>query len=229
MSAESERSPDAGASHASEHAVERVFTISWILLCSSDEQASVHQEIDRIFSVGFSFYPELEWKARYPPPQGHDILGAWRDSLNRAFAFLLSNPGMKPLPGTVPLLLHCAGTQSILASYLPQIHQLKDDLLVKNGRRKTGKVLQGRLKELDSSKSIKRLMGFMGPITAVINALALYLRRLPAPVIEAEWLSKFYNLLLPSVYIGALLLLLLFILLCLLYIAKVGYLQLKGL
>jgi hypothetical protein len=209
----------------------QVFTVSWILWCSSspDDQASVHEEVDKIFSRGFSFYPELEWRTRYPPPQGHEILGAWRDELNRAFAFLLDNPGMRPPPGTVPLLLHCAGAKVVLDNFLPDIKVLKDDLTEKNGRQKLGKRLQGRLKQADTSKSLRRLMGLMGPITAIINGLALYLRKLPAPTIEVAWFSRLYNLLLASVYSGALLLLLLFIGLCVVYVGKLGYLLIQKL
>jgi hypothetical protein len=208
-----------------------VFTFSWILWCSSspDDQASVYHEVNRIFSKQFSFYPELEWKTRYPPPQGHEIRGAWRDNLNRAFAFLLDNPGMKPPPGTVPLLLHCAGAKNVLQGFLPQIDQLKDELKEKSGRQTVDKQLQGRLKQADTSKSLRRLIALTGLITGVINALALYLRRLQAPTVDLPWFSRIYNLLLAAVYIGAIVLLLLFILLCLFYMGKMGYLLIKKL
>ncbi len=104
-----------------------VCTASWILWCSSapGEQASVHEEVDTIFSDGFAFYPELEWRSRYPPPQGYKVLGAWRDPLDRGISFLLDNPGMTPPPGTGPLLLHYAGARAELTHFLPNIQRLK--------------------------------------------------------------------------------------------------------
>jgi|ERR1700733_7450121 len=231
MLPEPPRSPETQTLAVSEADFAEVFRRSWILWCSAspDDQASVHEEVDKIFSPGFSFYPELEWKTRYPPPQGYEILGAWRDDRNRAFAFLLDNPGMKPPPGAVSLLLHCVGTQAVLTHFLPQIDHLKDDLAAKNGRQKSGKRLQGRLRQADTSKSLRHLMALMGPITGVINALTLYLRRLPAPTIDSAWLAQSYNFLLGSVYSGALLLLLLFIVLCGLYLGKLGIMFIRKL
>jgi len=222
---------EAQPSFATEAGLPQIHTTSWILWCSSapDDQASVYEEVDKIFSRGFSFYPELEWKTRYPPPDGHEILGAWRDQSNQAFAFLLDNPGMRPPPGTVPLLLHCAGAKTVIDLFLPEITVLKDQLNQKNGRQKESKRLQGRLKQADTSKSLKHLMALMGPITAIINALALYLRRLPTPSIEFLWFAKTYSLLLASVYMGSLVLLLIFIVLCLCYIGKMGYLLVQKL
>jgi hypothetical protein len=69
----------------------------------------------------------------------------------------------------------------------------------------------------------------MAPITAVINGLALYLRKLPPPTIESAWLSSTYKALLPLVYISALGLLFIFSIVCMLYICKYGFLLLRRL
>jgi hypothetical protein len=206
-----------------------VFTKSWILLCSTsaDDQASVHERVDRIFSNGFSFYPELEWKTRYPPPQGHEILGAWRDEQNRAFAFLLDNPGMKPPPATVPLLLHCAGTKTVLDVFLPGVETLKNELKEKSERQQSSKKIRGSLKQADASKLLRHLMGLIGPITGITNAFAVYLRKLPTPSIDVFWFARVYNFLLATVYCGSLFLLLVFVGLCVLYTIRMGYLLLR--
>jgi hypothetical protein len=201
------------------------------LWCSAspDDQLAVYHQINKIFSKQFSFYPELEWKTRYPPPQGHEIRGAWRDDTSRAFAFLMDNPGMKPPPGTSPLLLHCAGVKTIFEDFLPRIEQLKTDLTAKNGRQTDDKRLQARLKQADASKSLKRLITLTGLITAVINVLALYLRKLPPPDVSLHWFAQTYILLRASVFIGSLVLLLLFIVLSVVYMGKMGYLLLRKL
>jgi len=211
---------------------DEICTVSWILWSSplQDDSASIHEEVDKIFSHAFSFYPEQEWKASgYPPPQGRNILGAWRDPQYRGFVFLMDNPGMTAPAGTSSLLLTYAGARVHLTPFLPCIENLKKELLRKNGRRKNNLRLRARLKQADTSKSLRQLMALMGPITAVINGLALYLHRLTPPVIEVAWLARMYNALMPSVYIAALLLLLVFTVLCILYICKYGTLLLRKL
>jgi hypothetical protein len=207
------------------------FTHSWILWCAStaDDQSAVYHQVNEIFSKQFSFYPELEWKTRYPPPQGHEVRGAWRDDTSRAFAFLMDNPGMKPPPGTSPLLLHCAGVRTIFQDFLPHIEHLNDDLKEKNGRQTDEKRLQARLKQADASKSLNRLIRLTGLITAVITVVALYLRKLPPPDVDLTWFARAYVLLRASVFLGALVLLLLFIILAGVYMAKMGYLLLRKL
>jgi len=69
----------------------------------------------------------------------------------------------------------------------------------------------------------------MGSITAIINALALYLRKLPVPSIQIAWLAELYNVLLPAVYISGLLLLLLFAVIFFLFTTKYAMLLIRKL
>jgi hypothetical protein len=209
-----------------------ICTVSWILWTSSslEDSASIHEDVDRIFSQGFSFYPEKEWKATgFPPPDGHQVLGAWRDPAFRGFAFLLDNPGMKAPPGTVPHLLTYDGAAAPLAPFISHINRLKEKLSVNSARKKNEKQLRTRLKQADTSPSFRRLLALMGSITAIINGLALYLRKLPPPVMATRWLAGLYNILLSLTYISALLLLLLFAIIFLLFISKYAVLALRKL
>ena len=209
-----------------------ICAISWILWATSTQEdcALIHEEVDRIFSNGFSFYPEKEWKAAgFPPPEGHQVLGAWRDPEFRGFAYLLDNPGMKAPPGTVPHLLTYDGDRAPLAPLVPHILRLKKTLSLDAARKKNDKHLRTRLKQADTSASFKRLLVLMGSITAVINALALYLRKLPAPVITIKFLSALYEILLPLIYISALSLLLLFAAIFLLFTSKYAILLIRKL
>jgi hypothetical protein len=209
-----------------------VCTKSWILWASSapEDCASIHEEVDRIFSTGFSFYPEKEWKAAgFPPPDGHQVLGAWRDPEFRGFVFLLDNPGMKAPPGTVPHLLTYDGDNVPLIPLVPQINRLKKTLSLDAARRKSDKYLRTRLKQADTSASFKKLLALMGSITAIINVLALYLRKLPPPVITVRSLFILYNILVPLVHIAALVLLLLFAIIFLLFTAKYASLLIRKL
>jgi len=208
-----------------------VCNMSWVLWSSSasDEVAAIHQEVDRIFS-GFSFYPEVEWRHyRFGPPEGHKVLGAWRHPDGVAFVFLMNNPGMESPSGTAPLILSYDGRRADLVPLLPRVRRLKKELARKNGRRASDRRLSVRLEKAATSKSLRRLMALMAPITAVINGLALYLHKLPPPTIESAWLSSTYKCLLPLVYISALGLLFIFTVVCMLYICKYGILLLRRL
>jgi hypothetical protein len=209
-----------------------VCTVSWILWTSisQEESASIHENVDRIFSNGFSFYPEKEWRATgFPPPDGHNVLGAWRDPAFRGFAYLLDNPGMKAPPGTIPHLLTYDGGRAQVQCFIPQIENLKKKLSLDNARKKSDKRLMTRLKQADIAASFRKLMVLMGSVTAIVNALALYLRKLPTPSIQIPWLASFYNILLPAVYISALLLLLLFAIIVFLFTTKYAMLLIRRL
>jgi len=205
--------------------------MTWVLWSSSasEEIVAIHQEVDRIFS-GFSFYPEIEWRRyRFRPPEGHKVLGAWRQPDGVAFVFLMNNPGMAAPSGTAPLILSYDGRRTDLVPLLPQVRRLKRELARKNGRRTSDKRLDVRLEKAATSRSLRRLLALMAPITAVINGLALYLHKLPPPTIESAWLSSTYKVLLPLVYISALGLLFIFTVVCMLYTCKYGLLLLRRL
>ena len=232
MSLPSERPIESEVASGVQLGAEGVCSVSWILWTSSsqNDSASIHEEVDRIFSSGFTFYPEKEWKAAgFPPPEGHDVRGAWRDPSFRGFAYLLDNPGMKAPPGTISHLLTYDGAPAPITPFIPQIEQLKKVLSLNNARQKSDKRLRTRLKQADVSASFRKLLLLMGSVTAVINALALYLRKLPRPSIEIRWLAWLYSALLPSVYISALLLLLLFAIIFILFTTKYAILLLRKL
>jgi len=195
---------------------------------SQEDPASIHEDVDRIFSNGFSFYPEKEWKAMgFPPPEGYEVLGAWRDPLFRGFVYLLDNPGMKVPPGTISHLLTYDGARAQLAGFIPQIDNLKKTLSLSNARKRDDKRLRTRLRKADTSASFRKLLVLMGSIAGIINALALYLRKLPQPTIQIRWVAGFYEALLLSVYISALLLLLLFAIFFLLFTTKYAFLLIR--
>ena len=196
---------------------------------TAEETTAVRQEVDRIFS-GFTFYPEVEWRNfRFRPPEGHRVLGAWRHPDALAFVFLMDNPGMVTPSGISSLVLSYDGRESELVPLLPQVKRLKRELTRKSGRRSIENQLNIRLQKAATSNSLKRLMALMAPITAVINGLALYLHKLSPPAIESKWISSVYQVLLPLVYVAALLLLLVFTAICILYTCKYGLLLLRKL
>jgi hypothetical protein len=197
------------------------------LSSSAAETASIHKATEHIFS-GFSFYPEVDWKRYgYYPPDGHKVLGAWRHPDVYAFVFLVDNPGMKLPSGLEQLILFYSGRKTDLIPFSPRIERLRRDLARKNGRRESDQQLQSRLDKTDKAGTLKKLIALMGPITAAINGLALYLHKLAPPRIDIAWLSEIYDILLPLVYISSLMLLFVFTLICVAYVCKYGFLLLR--
>jgi hypothetical protein len=207
-----------------------VDTTSWMLLTSSpSETTAIQASLDKIFSE-FSFYPEVEWlRFGYPPADGCEVLSAWRHPDAAGFVFLTDNPGMKSQRGVNQLLLRFSGKTTVLKPYVPLILKLKEDLTRKNGRKQSESQLDARIDRANTARSMKGLLALMAPITAVINGLALYLHKLPAPEIHIPWLSRAYQILLPLVFVAALGLLFMFTVICGLYICKYGLLLLRRL
>jgi hypothetical protein len=223
---------DQAANLSTHGSAQGVDTLSWMLLTSSpSETASIQAALDKIFSE-FSFYPEVEWiRFGYPPADGCEVLSAWRHPGPDAvgFIFLTDNPGMRSQRGASQLLLRFSGKTAILKPYVPQILKLKDDLTRKNGRKQNETQLNARLDRANSARLMKGLMALMAPITAVINGLALYLHKVPPPDIQIGWLLRAYQVLLPLVFVSALALLLMFTVICALYVCKYGFLLLRRL
>lgn len=205
-------------------------TRSWVLWSTSPSETSlIHQAVDRIFT-GFSFYPEVEWKRYgYFPPEGHEVLGAWRHPEGIAFVFLMDNPGMVSPNREAQLFLSFAGEKAEMVRFISQVRRLKRGLARKSGRREDEKRLRARLQRARTSRSLKSLMTLMAPTTAAINGLALYLHKIAMPSVGDRWLLETYGLVLPLVYLAALLLLLAFTVLCVAYICKYGFLLLRRL
>lgn len=201
--------------------------MSWMLWAPPDQDqiATIAHEVDRIFA-SFSYYREQDY-ARYmfrPPDDGSAVVGAWRDPETVAFVFLTTNPRSKNRQGGGSLILSYDGERYTLVPYLPQIKKLKRELASKNKQMAIDKNRQTRLERVQTSRLLVRLVALMGPVTMVINALALYLRKIEPPTIRNVWLSALYLDLLPMVYIMALVLLLVFTVICILYIFKYGLL-----
>lgn len=157
------------------------------------------------------------------------MLGAWRHPEGLAFVFLVGNSGMTAPNGVAQLFLSFAGVKCELTRFLPQVKRLKRELARRRDRKEAEKQLGTRLQRAQTSRSLKRLMALMAPSTAVVNALAIYLRRLPAPSIGNQWLLGAYRIMLPLLYLAALMLLLVFTVLCIAYICKYGFLLVRRL
>lgn len=203
---------------------------SWIFYGSEKgDVLNIQNKVDEIF-CDYSFYPEIEWgKYGYRAPEGHKVLGAWRHSETRAFAFLLDNPGMVSIKPNIQLLLYITGDENEIAKVKQKCDLLKNRFSDSRKKDEITSDTTTRLGEVRKSKSLGVIMVVLGLFTAFINAFSLYLRKIPAPQILSEKQYVIYNYLVVSVHICALALLLIMIWFLVVFLIKYSRLVLKQL
>lgn len=205
---------------------------SWVIYGSSEKGLSnIQRDVDKIFS-GYSFYPEIDWgQYGYRPPEGYQVLGAWRHPKTRIFAFLLDNPPMKTSAPTIQLLLYVAGTTVEISILESKIEVLKANFELEDKKDRVDSSVGERLDRIYKykSKSLAVLLGVLGIFTAIINGLSLYLRKLAPPELGSQKLILAYNGLLVLVHFVAVLLLLLVIVICAVFVIKYGVLLIRRL
>jgi hypothetical protein len=206
------------------------YTKSWLFLSHSDgEAAFIQQHVDAVFSK-YSFYPEAEWgRYGYRPPEDHKILGAWRHPEGIAFAFLLDNPRMSSVQPTEQFVLQYAGAPEELIAFLEPIEKLKESLAKDQHQRAKESRLETRLNSAQQTKSLQGVLGLLALFTTAINGFSLYIRKLPPPNSVGQTALQFYSRCLFAIHIGALALLLSFIVICILFVWKYGLLLLRKL
>ena len=196
---------------------------SWALYASSqDEIFDIQKEINRFFP-NYSFYPEVDWnKYGYRPPEGHQILGAWRHPDSRVFAFLLDNPHMVTFGSNIQIFLYIAGESSELLPIKQKIGVLKTKFELKEKKEKTNITNDNRLQYIQTSKSLKILAATLGLLTTAINVFSLYLRKLPPPKLNDIILTNIYAYSVATIHFSALLLFFVVIMCIIIFLVKYG-------
>lgn len=196
------------------------------------DSPSIGKELDSLLK-GFFYYPEEEWnKFDIRPPESSDLLGAWRDNKGDIFIFLLKNYHDKKSIESSDLgpdyEVIVWGKGKVVSEVGKLIGSLKD-LLYKIEKKEIAEKKAARNFESEiKSKSSKHLIGTVAIFTVIVNALSLYLRKLPSPELENEWFSAAYSWTLGILHIGALLLLLLIVVISFLYLMKFGVMLIRG-
>lgn len=201
---------------------------SWVIYGSSKREISkIQRGVDSILS-GYSFYPEVDWgQYGYRPPDGHQIMGAWRHPETKAFAFLLDNPNIRAVEPSIQLLLQIAGENVEISQLEPKIEALKTELHIEEQKDRVDTYLGERLDRIRKSKSLAPLTGVLCLFTAIINAFSLYLRKLPPPELGWQEFIEIYRVFLGVIHLGALLLLLLVIAIVAGFLIKYGMLLIR--
>lgn len=202
----------------------------WQLLSSGNEDTKkIQTSVDGVFS-SYSFYPELDWKKfGYSPPDGHQVLGAWRHPDAVAFAFLLDNPLMQKSENYSQFLLYVVGIEREISLIDKRIKAMK-----KNLRKDAFKTAQAigaasRLDQMAPSRSIGVFTGIVTFFTAIVNAYSYYLRTLPPPQLGTEFQQALYSLMLSTVYFLSLGLLIAVTIVCALFLTKYAFILIKRL
>lgn len=201
---------------------------SWAIFVPKKDISKIQKETDKVFS-GYSFYPEFDWKKYgYSPPDGHQVLGAWRHSQTKVFAFLLDNPQIESWGSNAHLLLYTAGSMVEISKLEPKIEALKSKVALTETKDRTLIQDEKRLKGI-SKKPLIILMAILGTFGGIITYLSDYLRKIPPPKFGNEATAKFYNILMELLHLSALVLLLIVAIICIAFLLKYGYLLIKRL
>ena len=203
---------------------------SWIFYGSEKLDISkIQKAVDGIFSENhYSFYPEIEWAIYgYRPPDGYQVMGAWRHSRTRAFAFLLDNPNMVSVKPHIQLLLYITGDEIEIEKFRRKCDLLKSQFAER--RKKDENILDSatRLEGIRKSKSFGVIMTLLSVFAFIINAFSMYLRKLSVPEMLSQRQLMIYGYLVVSVHFCALILLLIVICFLILFSLKYGRLVLK--
>jgi hypothetical protein len=202
----------------------------WQLLASTGEETKkIQREIDRVFS-GYSFYPEVDWKNfGYFPPDGYQVLGAWRHPDALLFGFLLDNPFMQKFNSNLQFLIYIVGEEQEILSIEKKILNLKKGLMKDAFRTAQTLGAASRLDQMTTNRSTAVFTAILAFVTVLINAFSLYLRTLPAPELSSQFLKGLYICLLSLVYFVSLGLLILVSIICGLFLLKYAFVLLRRL
>jgi len=203
---------------------------SWIVYATSrDDVSRIQREVDKTLD-DYSFYPEVDWvRFGYRPPEGYQVLGAWRHPHTKLFVFLLDNPRMMTVEPTVQLLLYVSGEAVEVGLLEPKLIGLKAAHAVDEKRGRTETRIGERLDRMNETKHLAMLTSIIGVFTAIINGFALYLQQLPPPQLGSVALNSIYQIGFAVFHFFALGLLLLFLLTLAIYIVKYAILLLRRL
>lgn len=216
---------------AAQEVMSKVGFRSWNIHSSSEKDIfKINMEVDNKVFQGYSFYPEIEWGVYgYRPPEGYEIMGAWRHPKSKTFAFLIDNPKFKTVGSAINLLLYVTGDTSEILRLKDKIERLKTFVALEEEKVRGTTDAMEKLDRVHKSKSIAIITSIFGIFTAVINVLSIYLRRLPEPEFGNDLLIDIYGFILVLIHFSATLLFLIFIIICIAFLLKYSFILFRRL
>lgn len=176
---------------------------SWIIYSTSNMHHAAQIKVDQIFStLNYFFYPELEWSTYgYRPPEGKEILGAWRHPKLKSFAFLLNDITIKKNKENCNFLIHVAGENFEIKRINDKITKLKSELALEDAKSLNSLNIDKKIDKVRKSKSPKIIIGIIAVLT---NAYVFIVQKGYNPnFVNEEW-EVIYNYFLIFVHFFAL-------------------------
>ena len=175
---------------------------------SQSEIRKLTKNVDEIFS-NYSFFPEIDWgKYNHRPPDCFGILGAWRHPSLNVYAFLLDNSKINDDDNNKVSVLWLTGEGEEYNRIERKFDLFKNDFIVKGKKEEKENINEIKFERFQTAKSFKTIMLVLSLLTTIINVFSIYLRQLPTPNIQNEYLAKTYYYLVLSIHFSALILLL---------------------
>jgi len=200
-----------------------------VFLRSKDDISKIQKEVDNLFP-DYIFYPELDWdQYGYRPPEGHQVLGAWRHLNSELFIFLLDNPHMMSFPPAYQVLFHLAGDISLITKSQRKLNQLKASFALSDKEAETLLNIEKRLSQIGSSKHFKILFTILTLITISLNTIAFFIRKQPVPEFDNLFLTESLRYLMISVYFFAIISQIIVMFICIILFVKFGILFIRRL
>lgn len=199
--------------------IETFFTA--ILLKNNGEIYQIESEIDNIFSQ-YSFFPEIEWhNHNCTPPNGYQVLNAWRHPNKESYGFLMNNPARQEASSNAQLLIFVKSDNDEINKIKSMIHKLKQKYFIEDSP------LDERINRVHKLKVPAFLITILAVFTAIVNAFSIYLSKISAPAISNHILLALYALLVSIFHILAMVFIISFCLFFIVFMAKYGLLIIK--
>jgi len=198
---------------------------------SPAQLSAIEQMIDASLSnvYGFSYYTEFEWgQYGYEPPEGHDVVCAWRHLDTEVYITLLSPSKKVGQKVAKKLVLTIVGIDENIAKYKKLLTELKKKYSNKRSREIDQTETSNRLDRISKSKHYKYPVAIVSLITVVTNAFSLYLRKIPPPSFDNSIIASVYKISFWCFNILSVFALSLLMLLCISIIIRYGILWYKS-
>jgi len=199
---------------------------------SPAELSAIEQMIDAALSneYGFSYYTEFEWgQYGYEPPEGHDVVSAWRHQDTEVYITLLLPSKKVGSKAIKKLVLTIVGIEKNIDKYKKLFALLKRKYSNKRSKEVTQTETSNRLDRISKSKHYKYPVAIVSVITVITNAFSLYLRKIPPPSFSNQNIATAYNITSECFNFLSVLALSLLMLLCISVIIRYGILWYKSL
>jgi len=130
--------------------------------------------------AGYQFYPEAEWgKFDVRPPDSLPLLGAWRHPGLNSFVFVLDATSSKSQANSRQAHLYITGPATEIDRCATRVRALKDEVARLERRGLRSQAARDSLGSDANRRSIQQFLGLGAVFTVLVNAVWLFLSKVP--------------------------------------------------